>query len=58
MTADQPVETVLQVPLPDQAALHGLVARLEMFGGQILEVRREQGRRCSASELTRPGASA
>ena len=41
ITADvEPVETVLHGPLADQAALHGLLARLEMFGAQILEVRR------------------
>jgi hypothetical protein len=38
----QPVETVLHGPLPDQAALHGLLARLETFGVQIMEVRRLQ----------------
>jgi hypothetical protein len=36
----EPVETVLHGPLPDQAALHGLLARLETFGVQVLEVRR------------------
>ena len=36
----QPVETVLHGPLPDQAALYGLLARLEKFGVQIMEVRR------------------
>jgi hypothetical protein len=36
----QPVETVLHGPLPDQAALYGLLARLETFGVQIMEVRR------------------
>jgi hypothetical protein len=41
ITADvEPVATVLQGPLADQAALHGLFARLEMFGVQVLEVRR------------------
>lgn len=41
LTADvEPVETVLHGPLADQAALHGLLARLEMFGAQVLEVRR------------------
>jgi hypothetical protein len=42
LTAAQPVETVLQGPLPDQAALHGLLARLEIFGVQVLEVRRRR----------------
>jgi hypothetical protein len=40
----EPVETVLHGPLRDQAALHGLLARLETFGVQILEVRRLQDR--------------
>ena len=35
----RPVETVLHGPLPDQAALQGLLARLETFGIQVLEVR-------------------
>ena len=36
------VETVVHGPLQDQAALHGLLARLETFGVQVLEVRRLQ----------------
>jgi hypothetical protein len=40
----EPVETVLHGPLRDQAALHGLLARLETFGVEILEVRRLQDR--------------
>jgi hypothetical protein len=36
----RPVATVLHGPLADQAALHGLLARLEMFGVEVLEVRR------------------
>jgi hypothetical protein len=36
----EPVETVLHGPLRDQAALHGLLARLQTFGVQVLEVRR------------------
>ena len=36
----EPVETVLHGPLSDQAALHGLLARLETFGVQVIEVRR------------------
>lgn len=35
-----PVETVVHGPLRDQAALKGLLARLELFGVQVLEVRR------------------
>jgi len=36
----QQVETVLHGPLADQAALYGLLARLETLGVQVLEVRR------------------
>ncbi len=36
----EPVETVVHGPLPDAAALHGLLARLETFGAQIVEIRR------------------
>jgi hypothetical protein len=36
----EPVETVLHGPLRDQAALHGLLARLQAFGVQVMEVRR------------------
>ena len=46
----EPVETVLYGPLLDQAALHGLLARLETFGVQIVEVRRLHGQNPSAGE--------
>ena len=46
----EPVETVVHGPLRDQAALHGLLARLEAFGVQVLEVRRLQERDPPASE--------
>lgn len=36
----EPVETILHGLLRDQAALHGLLARLQTFGVQIVEVRR------------------
>ena len=36
----EPVATLVHGRLPDQAALHGLLARLEMLGVQVLEVRR------------------
>jgi hypothetical protein len=36
----EPVETVVHGPIQDQAALSGLLARLEAFGVQILEIRR------------------
>lgn len=38
-------ETVLRGPLRDQAALHGLLARLEVFGAQVVLVRRLSGSR-------------
>jgi hypothetical protein len=38
--APAPVETVLRGPLPDQAALAALLARLEEFGAAIIEIRR------------------
>jgi hypothetical protein len=44
----EPVETILHGPLRDQAALHGLLARLETFGVQVVEVRRLHGRGKSA----------
>lgn len=36
----EPAGTVVHGSLPDQAALHGLLARLELLGVQVLEVRR------------------
>jgi hypothetical protein len=36
----EPVETVVHGTIQDQAALHGLLARLETFGVQVIEVRR------------------
>jgi hypothetical protein len=46
----EPVETVLHGPLLDQAALNGLLARLETFGVQIREVRRLHAQNPSAGE--------
>ena len=41
LTADvQPVETVVHGPLQDDAALAGLLARLEASGREIIHVRR------------------
>ena len=36
----EPVETVVHGPLEDQAALYGLLTRLETFAVQVIEVRR------------------
>ena len=36
----EPVGTVLHGWLPDQAALYGLLARLQVYGVEVLEVRR------------------
>jgi hypothetical protein len=36
----EPVETVVHGPIQDQAALNGLLARLEAFGVQVIEIRR------------------
>ena len=41
LSADiEPVETVLLGPLQNQATLQDLLARLETFGVQVLEIRR------------------
>ena len=36
----EPIETVVHGALEDQAALNGLLARLEAFGVEVIEVRR------------------
>src|SRR6516225_9272343 len=51
----EPVETVVHGPLRDQAALQGLLARLEAFGIQLLEVRRLRARESSAGRGSRGG---
>lgn len=50
----EPVETVVHGPLQDQAALNGLLARLEAFGMQVIEVRRLKDRDRSVGEQRRP----
>ena len=37
--AEQELRTVLVCAVPDQAALHGLLARLRAFGLELVEVR-------------------
>ena len=39
-STEAPVETVLCGTLADQAALQGLLARLDLFGVEVIEVRR------------------
>lgn len=36
----EPVETVLHGPVQDQAALHGLLDRIQSLGLELLEIRR------------------
>jgi hypothetical protein len=42
MAAEQRTETVVRGPLPDQAALHGLLARLESSRVQLVRLRRHE----------------
>jgi len=39
-----PVETVLHGPLPDQAALHGVIDLVRALGLELVEVRKVSGR--------------
>lgn len=49
----EPVETVVHGPLRDQAALNGLLARLETFGVEVLEVRRLHGSGSGQADVDR-----
>jgi hypothetical protein len=40
-------ETLLVGTLPDQAALFGVLAQVEALGLELLEVRRDEHRRCT-----------
>jgi hypothetical protein len=40
----EPVETVLSGPVRDQAELHGLLARIESLGLELVEVKQVEGR--------------
>lgn len=51
LAAEQPTETVLRGPLPDRAALHGLLARLESSGVQLIGLRRD-GNRSACHRIT------
>jgi hypothetical protein len=56
----EPVETVVHGQLPDQAALHGLLSRLELLGVQVLEIRRlhDQARSAQSAQSAGPGRPA
>ena len=47
-------ETVLEGDLPDQAALHGVLATIEALGLELLEVRRSGFRNGSSGGGNRP----
>jgi hypothetical protein len=49
----EPVETVLHGPVQDQAALYGLLDRIQALGLELLEVRRLPGLPAEP-EITRP----
>jgi hypothetical protein len=51
----EPVETVVHGQLRDQAALHGLLARLQTFGVEVLEVRRLHGQQPGPAAGGEPG---
>jgi hypothetical protein len=42
LAVDQPTETTVRGPLPDQAALNGLLARLESSGIQLMRLYRQK----------------
>ena len=41
LTVEQPAETVVRGPRPDQAALHALLAKFESSGFQLVRLRRQ-----------------
>ena len=45
----EPVETVLAGPVEDQAALHGLIRRIEALGLELVELHRLPANPCSSS---------
>jgi hypothetical protein len=50
----EPVETVVHGRIQDQAALHALLARLEICGVPVVEIRRLHERDPSADNQDRP----
>jgi hypothetical protein len=52
----EPVETVLYGPVPDQEALHGLLAKIQSLGLEVVELRRLPGKEQQA-DVDPPTAS-
>jgi hypothetical protein len=50
----EPVETVVHGQIQDQAALNGLLARLETFGVEVVEIRRLHEKDPQAGDQGRP----
>ena len=50
----EPVESVVHGPIRDQAALQGLLLRLETLGIEVVEVRRLHEQQRAASEAAAP----
>ena len=50
----EPVESVVHGPIRDQAALQGLLMRLETLGIEVVEIRRLHGQQPPASEAAAP----
>jgi len=48
----EPVETVLRGPVRDQSELHGLLARIESLGLELVEVKQVERRSRSAASGT------
>jgi len=44
LAVEQPTETMVRGPLPDRAALHALLMRLESSGVQLMGLRRQNNR--------------
>ncbi len=53
----EPVQTVLRGPVADQAALHGIINRLQRLGLDLIEVRRITSVPPSSDDLTLPDMS-
>ena len=51
-------ETLLTGALPDQSALHGVLARIEALGLELLEVRRARTQHGTVKEADAPGPRA